>query len=220
MMNESTRPIPLYRLKAFTEQAENLRNKLLLWRLRNLNKIDLEDIQFGFEELKAFDKRVQQVVTPIYYLADKNAKKEILEFATQHQEETLRERREALDGAIFEAILEKWEKFEDVTVSMIHEKLGNEKLTAKRIGNIIRKVLQFDIVRAGHENVSQVILDGKEAKIKSLCLYYGLPPSLARVASIASVANNEIKDIKPDQVDQIDIQKEKFLNEVGEELPF
>src|SRR3990167_2676539 len=97
MMNESTRPIPLYRLNEFNEQAASLRNKLLLWRLRNLNKIDLKDIKFGFEELKNFDKRVQQVVTPIYYLADKSAKKEIIEFATEHQEETLRERRESLD---------------------------------------------------------------------------------------------------------------------------
>jgi hypothetical protein len=211
MMNESTRPIPLYRLRDFNEQANNLRNKLLLWRLRNLNKIDLKDIKFGFEELRMFDKRVQQVVTPIYYLADKNAKKEILEFATEHQKETLRERRESLDGIIFEIILEKYENHEDITVSDIHDKIGNEKLTAKRIGNIIRKVLQFDIVRVGHENVSQVILERQDNKIKSLCLYYGLALSLAGVASVASVANGEIKLTK---------KEEKSLDEIEEQLPF
>ena len=208
MMNESTRPIPLYRLNEFNEQAASLRNKLLLWRLRNLNKIDLKDIKFGFEELKNFDKRVQQVVTPIYYLADKSAKKEIIEFATEHQEETLRERRESLEGVIFEAILEKYENREEVTISMIYEKIGNEKLTAKRIANIIRKVLQFDIIRQGHENVSKVILEGKDDKIKHLCLYYGLGISPARVASVASVANGEIKLS----------QQEDFISEVEDEI--
>jgi len=200
MMNESTRPIPLYRLKKFNQDAESLRNKLLLWRLRNLNKIDLEDIEFGFEELKTFDKRVQQVVTPIYYLADDVAKKEILKFAEEHQEETLRERREALDGVIFEAILEKYELGHDITISMIFEKIGNEKMTAKKIANIVRKVLGFEIERLGHENVRTIVAEF--VKLKSLCLYYGHPIPRASVARVAAVANEPTQEEFLDSVEK------------------
>ena len=206
MMNESTRAIPLYRLNEFNQQAEKLRNKLLLWRLRNLNKIDLKDIKFGFEELKAFDRRVQQVVTPIYYLADKNAKKEIILFAADHQEETLRERKESLDGVAFEVIFEKYQNNEEVTLSVILERIGNEKLTAKRLGNIIRKVLGFDIERVGHENVRVVKIN--EEKLKSLCLYYGMGIPVARVAKVAQVANGEMKLT----------EQEEFVSEVEEQL--
>lgn len=197
MMNESTRAIPLYRLKKFVEEAETLRNKLLFWRLRNLNKIDLNNIEFGFEELKGFDRRVQQVVTPIYYLADDDAKKEIVGFANEHQTETLRERREALDGVIFEAMLERYEQGQAITVSMIVEKVGDDKISPKKIGNIIRKVLGFDITRTGHENVSTVVMEYK--KMKELCNYYGFPVLEASVATVASVAKKE--DLEEDLLD-------------------
>lgn len=192
MMNESTRRIPLYRLKGFTEQAEKLRNKLLLWRLRNLNKIDLKDIEYGFPELEGFDRRVQQVVTPIYYLADKAAREDILKFAKEHQTETLRERREALDGIIFEAIVEQHEAGEDVTISKIIEKINDDKVTPKRVANTIRKILGFEIDREGHENIRIVNLKGQEDKIKHLCLYYGIHILGVQVAQVAQVANDRV----------------------------
>ena len=79
-MTKSTKRLPLYRLKSFYEKAEKLRNQLLLWRLRHLDQIDLSKIEFGFLELEKFDRRIQQVLTPIYYLADTEIKKSIITF--------------------------------------------------------------------------------------------------------------------------------------------
>jgi len=69
-----------------------------MWRFRKLNDINLSELEFGYKELKHFDGRTQQVITPIYYMADAKARKDILTFAKLQEEETLRERRESLDG--------------------------------------------------------------------------------------------------------------------------
>src|SRR3990167_1126601 len=79
-MEKNKRRVPLYRLGKFQETALHLRTKLLMWRIRNLSKIDLMEIEYGFPELSAFDGRVQQVITPLYYFSDENTRKEIVEF--------------------------------------------------------------------------------------------------------------------------------------------
>jgi len=198
-MEKSKRKLPLFRLQHYYKEAEAIRNKLLLWRLRNFNKINLKDIEFGFEELKSFDRRVQQVITPIYYFSDNETKKEILTFAVQQEEETKRERREGLDGKIFEFIYEH--KEEDVTIAMIFDYLnaGNKMrvITERKIGGIIRSILGFDIDRVGHENIRTIVLENMEEKLDDLANYYGLnsnnlykSSSIYRVAQDATVADN------------------------------
>lgn len=200
-MEKNKRMIPLYRLAGFLEEAENLRNKLLLWRLRNMDNINLKEIEFGFEELKSFDRRVQQVITPIFYLSGKGSRKNILDFALEHQKETLRERRESVDGSIFEILVEFIERKEEPPLSEILIAVnkknlagGYKEITAKKLGNIIRKILGFEIERKGHENISTVILEKREDKIKELREYYGLPVRQTNVASVAGVAG-EARDI-------------------------
>lgn len=190
-MEKNKRKIPLYRQKNFEEVAGKLRNKLLLWRLRNIDKIDLSAIIYGYKELKSFDGRVQQVITPIYYLADKNAKKKILSFAKEQQEETLRERQESLDGRIFEILLDNINNPPSIVkITEIINKNSTRPLTEKRIANIIRKILGFDIQRIGHDNISTPILDNREDRFKELCEYYGWVFGTS-VASVASVADAE-----------------------------
>src|SRR3990167_4731261 len=105
-MHKNTRRIPLYRLGGFLEEAEHLRNQLLMWRLRNINKVNLKDIEYGFPELQGFDRRVQQVITPVYYLSDEKTKLEIAQFAEVQEKETKRERAESLEGQIFQVIVD------------------------------------------------------------------------------------------------------------------
>jgi len=205
-MQKNKRRIPLYRLKNFIYDSERLRNKLLLWRLRNLNDIDLRKIEYGFKNLRVFDRRVQQVITPIYYLSDKETKKTIIKFAKEQQEETLRERREALDGQIFQSIYESMEKGEEPSISTIYEYINGQGEKTKRyptserkIGSVVRKILGFDIVRKGTDNVSTIIVEEAKDQLKELCAYYGLEfkDSLyyKRVESVESDEVAEVKEI-------------------------
>jgi hypothetical protein len=191
-MEKNKRKIPLYRPKSYFDEAQELRNKLLLWRFKNYPKIDLKKIEYGFEELNPFDGRVQQVVTPIYYMADKASRKEIIKFAQEQEEETLRERREELHGKIFEYLVSNYKPDAGVTLPEIFEHLtsGGEypKLTSKRVGNDIRKLLRIDIKREGHDNVSTLQLRKKAEKLKELSIYYGIFFPEGHVAHVAHVA--------------------------------
>jgi len=194
-MEENKTRIPLYRLNQFLEDAQNLRNKLLLWRFRNLNKVSLKAIEYGITELSGFDRRVQQVITPIYYLADEETRKEIVEFAKEQEEETKRERKDSLDGSIFEVIFEASGR--EVTLDEVTKKLNEERedlgykrpFSPKYYANVVRQKLGFDIKRRGHENIPTIITEGKEEKVKSLAIYYGLVLPETAVARDASSAN-------------------------------
>ncbi len=180
-MEKNTRALPLYQLEEDLEECMHIRNKLLLWRLRNFNKIDLKKIKFGFEELKVFDRRVQQIITPVYYFSDKDTKVDILEFAKDQEDETLRMRKEAIDGVIFEILLEIWgggeAQIKDICSRFNEEqkvKGYKEEYSEKRISNIIRKILGFDTERRGHDRFAWVIRNPEiEANRRE---YYGISP--------------------------------------------
>ena len=195
-MEKNTKRIPLYRQKEFLTEAQEIRNKLLLWRFRKLGNIDLSEIKYGFKALRGFDGRTQQVITPIYYMANKEAKKDIIKFAREQEEETLRERRESMDGQVFEIIINKFTSTTAVTLSMIFEELTktdkNKFLTERKLGNVIRKLLGIDIERRGHENIRTLVLEGKEKKLKELGIYYGIVISLDGVAQDAQDADDEL----------------------------
>lgn len=202
-MEKNTKRIPLYRQKDFLDEAQELRNKLLLWRFRKLSKIDLTEIKYGFKALKGFDGRTQQVITPIYYMANEEARKDIVDFAKEQEAETLRDRREAVDGQVFQIIMDKLTSTSQVTLSMVFEELTktekNKYLTPRKLGNIVRKLLGIDIERRGHENVRVLILEGREEKLRDLGEYYGvvvpLPMSGEQVAQVDGVASGTACDL-------------------------
>ncbi len=180
-MSKNTRPIPLYRLPKYYDKAISIRNKLLLWRFRNLNKIDLSQIEYGFKELGLLDRRVQQVVTPIYYFSDEAAKKEILVMAKEQEEETLRERRESLEGKIFDLIVEDYNQNKAASLGEIATNLNKSRRVAieeKMIGSIVRRIFQFNIKRTGtRDEKKSIVLIESISDIQRLhdqAIYYGV----------------------------------------------
>jgi len=201
-MEKNTRKIPLIKLKRFTNTAMKLRNKLLLWRLRNLDKIDLSELEYGYPELQTFDRRVQQVLTPVYYLSDEKARKTIVEFASVQEEETKRERLESIEGEIFQAIYDYYsEKRQlqatiDPPLTAISEKINADRTrrptTEKRIANIVRQVLQFDVEQqATHEKARVVLISEKMNRFTDLQTYFGYG-DICDENSSASPAKTEV----------------------------
>lgn len=187
-MEKNKRRVPLYRLGKFKEQALHLRNKLLLWRLHHYDKINLDEIEYGYPELSTFDGRVQQVITPIFYFSDEKTREKVIEFARIQETETLRERRESLEGQIFQVIKESYP--EPVTLGLITGKINfgrsqRNQVTEKRVGNIIRKVFGFEIERRGHDNTSTVVLDGQQKRIEEISESFYPQTSVASVAQVA-----------------------------------
>src|SRR3989344_2601089 len=175
-MARNKKRVPLYKLGTYFDKAQSLRNKLLLWRLKNLNSVNLTSIEYGYEELSSFDGRVQQVLTPIYYLSNDETKKKIVEFAKEQELETKRERLEEIDGQIFLYISEH--AMEDIPLSALTTHINTKRLgqgfkvsyTERKLGNIIRKVLGFESERR-HDGYHLVI---KQDRVEELSTYYGI----------------------------------------------
>ncbi len=185
--------VPLYRLDKFKVKAQEIRSKLLMWRLRKLTTINLDEIEYGFEELKGFQGRVQQVITPIYYMADEKSRVEIAQFAIQQQEETLRERREAIDGQIFEILLEDYRGGALSSLMNITEKINKGSrfpINEKKVAGVARKILGFEVQRIGIDNISTVILVNQEDRLKELCEYYGVV-WVEHVGAVGAVGEDE-----------------------------
>lgn|SRR3990167_1965521 len=188
-MVKTQKRLPLYRLKKFQDKAQLLRNKLLFWRLRHLDKIKLEDIERGFDELQSFDKRVQQVLTPIYYLANEEVKNTILSLIKDQEVETKRERLEEIDGQITIYLLNQ--EGIDTTISDVVKFLNDsreaqgyrKRLTGRFIGGIIRKQMGFMAERRGGE----FHLIVTPSKIKELKDYYGIDDELVEASTPSSV---------------------------------
>jgi hypothetical protein len=192
-MEKNTRQVPLYRQTGFLKEAQDIRNKLLMWRFRKLNDIELSDLEYGYKELEHFDGRTQQVITPVYYMADEEARKDILKFAKVQEEETLRERRDSMDGRIFQFIMDNYPN--TITLSMIFEEVTkdtkNKYVTPRKIGNVVRKILGIEIERVGHENTRTLMLSDINGKLKDLGKYYGISVPGDKVAQVAQVAKSD-----------------------------
>lgn len=196
-MEQNKLRVPLYRQNKFLVKAVELRSKLLMWRLKRMSTIDLGEIEYGFKELQGLTGRVQQVITPIYYMANDEAKKEIVEFAKEQEIETLRDRRESIDGQIFEVIYENYKVDIQPALTSIAERINKGAkfpMTERKIAGVIRKILGFDIQRIGHEYISSVILENQEDRLKELGEYYGVQVE-THVAREASEAEKQFDEV-------------------------
>lgn len=194
-MQKNRNKVPLFRIGSFNTQAQELRNKLLLWRFRNYDKINLASIEYGFPELNAFDGRVQQVITPIYYLSDEETRKSLLDFAKEQESETKRERRDSLNGQVFQIIVDLLDAREPLLIKTITSKLNAENAeisqpkSEKKVASIVRTILGLEVVQLGHKKESTVIVTKETEKYKELSSYYGI--EITSPASSASTALNE-----------------------------
>jgi hypothetical protein len=84
---EKRKPMPLFRMEKFENEALHLRNKLLLWRFRNYAKMKLktqilETVDIETElGLNHVSSRIKEVMAPIYIVSDVLSKTEIAHLA-------------------------------------------------------------------------------------------------------------------------------------------
>lgn len=199
-MEKSKRLLPLFKLSEYYQEARHIKNKLLLWRLRTFNTINLRNIKFGFPELQFFDRRVQQIITPIYYFSDEETKQEVINFAVEQEKETKRERRESLEGRVLEILVNLWDSDQEAQVKIVTSLMNESNigyksdLTEKKIGNVIRKVLGFDTETRGHDKLAWVIFNKEH--LDDLRLHYGIsPPDLSSAMTATPAKDDKINEI-------------------------
>jgi hypothetical protein len=160
-MKKKTRRIPIYTLKSFQEKGDILRKKLLLWRLRHLNKINLEEIEYGIPELEKFDSRVQQIMTPIYYIASDAVKQTMIEYLQELEDDIKESRREEPSGKIFLVIKEI---IESGRRPILKEVASAVFMTPEKTRNVVVKEMGLKISQEGHANIRYIQCGDKEAR--------------------------------------------------------
>lgn len=163
----------------FQKEAESLRNKLLLHRLRNyrtLPKLDTE-----LEKLSA-EPRLKEIMMPLMAIVESTAVKNSLrQLVINYQMDVIRERGLGLAKLILESIIILHREEEPSPIGNIaahtRERLGIEDeydLTPRKVGAIIKKELRLKTKRAMVGNNVPIVVIWEPQKIHSLCIKYAV----------------------------------------------
>jgi len=97
--------IPIELPRAFYKEQQTLRNKLLLFRLRNWNKINDSSLTFKLPDV---NPRLKQMLLPFFITYDnfKDIKEELNKFGEKYYDEQLNKISQTIEGGIVRSILE------------------------------------------------------------------------------------------------------------------
>jgi hypothetical protein len=180
-----TRPlrqdIPLNAERRTEEEALRLRNKLLLFRFRHLHK---SGINPGLAD-RSLEPRLNQVFVPLLsVIEDPRVRADVMALAHGYQREMVADRGQGIEAQVLEVIRDLLaSQATHPTVKEIaswfadkHGEEYPEKLSARRIGGIIRKKLQLRTEKGG-DGLYRIAL-GEESKLRRLYEKYGLAEPL------------------------------------------
>ncbi len=169
--------IPINLPHAQKAEALAIRNKLLLFRLRNLNKrpalADLVD--------RALEPRINQIFVPLLsIIQDEKAREELRAVAHQCQREMVSERSLSIEAQVLDVMREllllnpeESIRIKEITGRFI-ELYGDDykwKITAKWIGNVVHKKLHL---KAERTRDGYVVPVSEKARVEHLVTRYGL----------------------------------------------
>ena len=147
-MKKVRQEIPVTLPDSFHAEAQELRNKLLLWRFKNYKK---KKYLSKFLDQK-LDRRINQVYLPLLSLIeDEEIRKQIITIARKKNEQIKTDRGFQTEADVLFSIKKGYEKHKtDLSISQItnifiknYGNLYEQKVTPKWIGSIIRRKLRL-----------------------------------------------------------------------------
>lgn len=169
--------IPINLPSAYREEAEHIRNKLLMYRFRNLGKVSADP---GLVD-PAIEPRFNQIFVPLMSIvSDEKLRAELRDVARSYHEELLLDRGMDVEGQVLQAIRYRFSASGNAPVSMkdvteeFLRRYGQEYdrlVTPKWIGSIVRRRLQ---IRTQKSHGVFVIPITEAAKLQLLYERYGI----------------------------------------------
>lgn len=166
--------IPITLPKSFQDEAQELRNKLLLWRFRNYARQRFPEAQVD----QKIDKRINQVFSPLLSLiTDQDIRAQISRLAKDKNDEIRSDRGFQMEADVLLAIRASLED-ESPTITAITQNFIKQSgmaydrpITPKWIGSVIRKKLRL---RTRKKHGAYVLGEGQKNKLKRLFGKYNL----------------------------------------------
>lgn len=168
--------IPITLPESFEEEAQNLRNKLLLWRFNNFSKMRNQEDYVN----KSIDWRLNQIYSPLLTLVDnKEDEKKILSFAKVQYVQDRVDAGQQIEVRVLSVIKEIDEKAEGhISISDIKnlfikhfENEYDRKITHRFIGSIVRKKLRL---KTRKRNGLYILSENQKEKFQHLYEKYGI----------------------------------------------
>jgi hypothetical protein len=169
--------IPINLPDSFDEEALHLRNKLLLFRFRNLGKqrADAELVD------RSIEPRLNQIFVPLLsIIKDENTRRALREVARQYDRDIVSDRGTETEAQVLEVIRDLLASDENVKPSVkeitkwFADRFGEDyerKVTTKWIGNIIRKRLNLKTTKS---HGAHIIIPSEFRKLARLYEKYDL----------------------------------------------
>jgi hypothetical protein len=153
MRTTTRQDIPSFLDEDFWKDAEWIRNKLLLYRFKNLNSLFLQEKENDRKRdlLSQLEPRLKQTLLPLLYVVtDTELEKQFVDFALEYQGQIVDTRSNELPGLVFQKLYQLNNEQEGkVTVKEVADAANKEiendryRLTSQKVGKIIREELGF-----------------------------------------------------------------------------
>ncbi len=169
--------IPISLPQSFKDEAQSLRNKLLLYRFRNLKAGQQSEVLAAD---RTIEPRLNQIFLPLLAVVrNPQDREELRALARRYHGEMISERGMDLEAQILEVIRDLRDSGRPLAIkdiaSWLVDRHGDEyerKLTTKWIGNVIRRKLQLRPVRA---SAGYVVPPEELPKVDRLYERYEIP---------------------------------------------
>jgi hypothetical protein len=213
MMPLSREDIPRVLPPAFDKEIDDLRAKLLTFRLANLTK--LKGKTFGNDLLEPnLQPRLQEILIPLKAMlnGDSSMVEAITGFVHRLQDSLFLRRRESAPGRVLAALIELHEEGKELTSDNVAKKANEtddevEQLSAEKVGRLTKK-LGFAKERIGKSRQRLICWD--ETRVTKIVSSYGLqmalplspekpsePSVLSALASKPADSNKEVSKYCP-----------------------
>lgn len=175
MSGEPRHDIPIVFPDEAWEEAQVIRNKLLMWRFRNYHKITLPD----HSSLTGVEPRLKQILLPLTgVMKDEEAIKELTTFAKNYQQQLIADRSLDKHVEVLEAIVSLNKDDKSLTMKNIADELnkqvdvesGEKKITPRAVGQINKNYLRLATRRVS----GRYRIAWEASTIERLCKRYGV----------------------------------------------
>ena len=194
--------IPRVLPPAFDKEVNELRSKLLTFRLANLTK--LKGKTFGNELLEPnLQPRLQEILIPLKVMlnGDGAMAEALAGFVHRLQDNLYYRRKESLDGKVLMALIELHDEDMELSSQSIADRIAqsdeDSEINSRKVGWIIKK-LGFVKDRVGKNR--QRIIRWDQDRVQRLSRTYGLPAPLEKTSETSALSAPAMKmadDVDP-----------------------
>jgi hypothetical protein len=164
MKSTKRKDIPAFLLDDFHNRAMELRNMLLMFRLRHYN----QEVKLRTDLFTGISGRLRQTLLSITsVIRDEAFLEQADQFAKKLQKELKAMKGLDLDGTVYQVLTECWiandkqPQLKDIA-KKVKEIAELDKLSSKSVGNIVRDELGFKTMRTGHTGNYVAQLTGEQ----------------------------------------------------------